>query len=42
MKRAGFDEATIQGYIVEQRIPDWVSPQPYVHEFDEDDEDDDD
>ena len=28
MKRAGFDEATIQGWIVDQRLPEWISPPP--------------
>lgn len=40
MKRAGFDDATIQGYIVEQRLPDWIAPRP--EEFDGDDEEEED
>ena len=28
MKRAGFDDATIQGWIVEQRLPEWIAPRP--------------
>lgn len=40
MKRAGFDDATIQGYIVEQRLPEWVAPRP--DEFDGDDEEEED
>jgi hypothetical protein len=38
MKRAGFDEATVQGWIVDQRLPDWFIGRP--DEFDEDDDDD--
>jgi hypothetical protein len=40
MKRAGFDDATIQGYIIEQRIPEWVTPPNPAYEDDEEDEDD--
>lgn len=40
MKRAGFDDETIQGYIVEQRLPEWVAPRP--DEFDGDDEEEED
>ena len=36
MRRAGFDDETIQGYIVEQRLPEWVAPRP--DEFEGDDE----
>lgn len=40
MKNAGFDEATIQGWIVDQPMPEWVSPRP--DEFDGDDEEEED
>ena len=40
MRRAGFDDATIQGWIVDQRLPDWIHPAP--DEFDEDDEEEED
>jgi hypothetical protein len=36
MKRAGFDDATVQGWIVDQRLPEWIAPQP--DQFDEEDE----
>lgn len=39
MKRAGFDDATIQGYIVEQRLPEWVAPRPDEIGDDEEEED---
>lgn len=40
MKRAGFDDATIQGYIVEQRLPEWVAPRPDEFEGDDEEEED--
>ena len=40
MKRAGFDDATIQGWIIDQRLPEWISPTPA--EFDGDDEEEED
>lgn len=40
MRRAGFDDATIQGWLVDQRLPEWVTPRP--DEFDEDEEEEDD
>lgn len=36
-KRAGFDDATVQGWICEQRMPDWFIDRP--EKFDEDDDD---
>ena len=40
MKRAGFDDETIQGYIVEQRLPEWVAPRPDEFEGDDEEEED--
>jgi hypothetical protein len=40
MRRAGFDDATIQGWLVDQRLPEWVAPRP--DEFDDDEEEEDD
>lgn len=40
MKRAGFDDATIQGYIVEQRLPEWVAPSPDEYHGDDEEEED--
>lgn len=40
MRRAGFDDATIQGWLVDQRLPEWVAPRP--DEFDEDEEEEED
>ena len=40
MKRAGFDDATIQGWIVEQRLPEWIAPRP--DDFDDDFEEEED
>lgn len=42
MKNAGFDEATIQGYIVEQRLPDWVHTNPDHTPYEDDEDEDDD
>lgn len=42
MKRAGFDEATIQGYIVEQRLPEWVHNNPDHTPYEDDEDEDDD
>jgi hypothetical protein len=39
MKRAGFSDATIQGWIVDQKLPDWVFPEPGDLDFDEEEED---
>ena len=41
MKRAGFDEETIQGYLCDQRLPDWVIGRPDEFEDDDQEEDDD-
>ena len=40
MKRAGFDDETIQGYIVEQRLPEWVAPRPDEYDGDDEEEED--
>lgn len=40
MKRAGFDDETIQGYIVEQRLPEWIAPRPDEFEGDDEEEED--
>lgn len=40
LKRAGFDEATVQGWIIDQRLPEWISPRP--DDLDDDDEEEDD
>ena len=40
MKRAGFDDATIQGFIVDQRLPDWVIAAPDYFDDEEEEEDD--
>lgn len=40
MRRAGFDDETIQGYIVEQRLPEWVAPRPDEFEGDDEEEED--
>lgn len=40
MKRAGFDDATVQGWIVDQRLPEWIAPRP--DELDGDDEEEED
>lgn len=40
MKRAGFDDATIQGWICDQRLPEWVFPD-HFDPFEEEEEDDD-
>ena len=40
MRRAGFDEATVQGWIVDQRLPEWIAPRP--DEFDDSDDEDED
>jgi hypothetical protein len=41
MKRAGFDDATIQGWLIDQKLPDWVFPTPGDPDYDDEDEDDD-
>ena len=40
MKRAGFDDETIQGYIVEQRLPEWIAPRPDEYDGDDEEEED--
>jgi hypothetical protein len=40
MRRAGFDDATIQGWLVDQRLPEWVAPRPDELDDDEEEEDD--
>jgi hypothetical protein len=42
MKRAGFSDATIQGWLVDQKLPDWVFPDHFDPLEDEDEEEDDD
>jgi hypothetical protein len=42
MKRAGFSDATIQGWLVDQKLPDWVFPDHFDPFEDEDEEEDDD
>lgn len=39
MRRAGFDDETIQGWIIDQRLPEWITPSP---DFDDDDEEEED
>lgn len=39
MKRAGFDDATIQGWIIDQRLPEWIQPSPDYDDDDEEEED---
>ena len=38
LKRAGLDEETVMGWIVDQPLPDWFIENP--ERFDEDDDDD--
>lgn len=40
MRRAGFDDATIQGWLIDQRLPEWITPSP--DELDGDDEEEED
>lgn len=40
MRRAGFDEPTIQGFICDQRLPEWIAPRPDDVDFDDDGDDD--
>ena len=40
MKRAGFDEETIQGWLCDQKLPDWFIGRP--DEFEDDDEEEED
>ncbi len=40
MKRAGFDDETVQGWIVDQRLPEWVAPRPDEFDGDEEEEED--
>jgi hypothetical protein len=42
MKRAGFDEATIQGWIVDHPMPDWFVNNPDHSPYEDDEEEDDD
>ena len=42
MKRAGFSDAAIQGWLIEQPLPDWLAPDQENPYFDEDEEEDDD
>ncbi len=37
---AGANDETIQGYIVEQRLPEWVAPRPDEFEGDDEEEED--
>ena len=41
MRRAGFDEETIQGWLCDQRLPDWFIGRPDEFEDDDLEEDDD-
>lgn len=41
MKRAGFDEGHISGFIYEQRIPNWVHPD-HLDPYQDDDEEEED
>lgn len=40
MRRAGFDEPTIQGYICDQRLPEWITPNREDLGFEEDEDED--
>ncbi len=41
MKRAGFDDATIQGWLCDQSLPDWVlSPSKPIEDDDDEEEED--
>jgi hypothetical protein len=42
MKRAGFSDAAIQGWLIEQPLPDWLAPDRENPYFDEEEEEDDD
>jgi len=42
MKRAGFSDAAIQGWLIEQPLLDWLAPDQENPYFDEDEEEDDD
>jgi len=41
MRRAGFDEPTIMGYIADRRLPEWVHPDHFDPLRDDDEEEDD-
>lgn len=40
MKRAGFDDARIQGWLIEQKLPEWIAPSPDELEGDDEEEED--
>ena len=40
MKAAGFDDATVQGWIVDRPLPDWAIENPDHFDDDEEEEDD--
>lgn len=42
MKRAGFDEPTIMGWLVEQSLPEWFVSNPDHSPFEDEEEDDED
>ena len=41
MKRAGFDDETIQGWLCDQKLPDWFVGRPDEFEDDDDEEEED-
>jgi hypothetical protein len=41
MRRAGFDEPTIMGYIADRRLPEWVHPDHFDPFKDDEEEEDD-
>ncbi len=41
MKRAGFDDATVQGWLCDQQLPEWVIGAPKPIDDDDDEEEDD-
>ena len=41
MKRAGFDDATVQGWLCDQRLPEWVTAPTNPIEDDDDEEEED-
>jgi len=42
LKRAGMDEPTVMGWIVDQPMPDWFVNNPDHSPFEDEDEDDED
>ena len=40
LKRAGFGDATVQGWLIEQPMPEWISPTPKYLDDDDEEEDD--